>query len=196
MLACTLPTCYHVHQSPRSGKLPATWTTLRNLLRCSHRSDEKDAVVSVSCVGRLRDGCRDVADMPRWLRGSGLRPADGKQERITSAYDSDSTAKNSGQRLPVTRPVMRHLACMAAGLNWASQTKDLRCGLTECAVFVAACYRQTHTDHISEGKQSQTDCMTGYGRGAHLLARSAFFQVAIAAVLIFCNWPSYRKAKA
>ncbi len=34
---------YHVHQSPRNGKLLATWTTLKRCKRCSHRSGDATA---------------------------------------------------------------------------------------------------------------------------------------------------------
>ncbi len=165
---------YAVHQSPRNGKLLATWTTLRKNLRCSHRSDDYAVLAAKSCVGLHRRDCRDVAEQPRRL--SGRLAADRlaqKWVRLTIAYVSLVLHK-TWLCLPATKWVTRRKAkCLT---ERTTQTKDLRFGSTERAV----CGSLTHS---SIGHRTNTagqhGYVTRYGGGAQLLSRFPFFQLVI-----------------
>lgn len=114
---------YLVHQSPRNGKLLATWT-LKRCKDCSHRSSEKPGrmAAGVSCVGRQALSCRDVADMPRRLSG-GLAL---DRQCLTSTCTGQAPDK-TWQRRPATKWAMHREVCRAS-IRWATQTKDLRFG--------------------------------------------------------------------
>lgn len=124
---------YYVHQSPRSGKLRPTRTTLRTCWRHTHRSDEMAAVAVVSCVGRRRLAFRDVAHMPRRLSGTGWLPSD--RQRLTSAHAFRSTLDKTRQRRPSTWwAIHRKVFCAVSW--WTTLTKDQCLGTTERV----ACY--------------------------------------------------------
>ena len=181
--------CYIVHQSPRNGKLLATWTTLRKNLRCSHRSDEMAVEAAVSCVGRHCQGCRTVADMSRRLSGSGWFPAD--RQRFTTAYDSRSRQK-TGLRLPSTRWAMRRKAWRLS-MDWATQTKTLRHGSTECAarlcVGASRCCTGTFSKRVRTSiAEGQPGVMARHGSGAHLLAHLPLFWLKQAVTSAFAHF--------
>lgn len=170
---------YIVHQSPRNGKLLATWTTLRKNLRCSHRSDDASVEAAVSCVGQYCMGRRCVADMPRWLSGSGLLPAD--RQRFTNAHAPQCRQK-TGLRRPATRWAMHRKVCRYS-MERATRTKEPRFGSTECAARSSRQPVAQREEGDQEADRRPAGCMARHGSGAHLLARFPFFRLSSLAVL-------------
>jgi hypothetical protein len=191
LFACSGVTWYILVQSPRNGKLRATWTTIRNLLRCSHRSDEKATDAAVSCVEPARHGSRDVADTPRRLSGSGLLPAD--RQRVTTAYALPSTSKPE-QRKPATRWAMRRkVLCFA--IERTTQTKDLRFGSTDgtaCRLGEVVAYWDARAEQACRGP---APCMARHGSGVRVLTCAPFFWLNQAVISAPQSWRSHPNAE-
>lgn len=169
---------HNVHQSRRNGKLPTTRTSLRKNLRCSHRSNKKpgQSAAGVSCVGRHRLGCRDVADMPRRFSGTGWLPSD--RQRLTIAYAPQAKAK-TGLRRPSTRWAMRRKACCAS-MERTTQTKDLRFGLTEVAALCLVAIQDQHEQGSRTVTNGQPEAIARHGSGVRVLARQCLLHSAMA----------------
>jgi hypothetical protein len=181
LFASTTGIWYTNAKSQRNGKLLATWTPTRNSWLCPHRSDEMAVDAAVSCVAQDCQCHRDVADMPRRLSGSGWFPAD--RQRVTNAYASPSTTKTE-QRQPSTRwAIRRKTQCF--GMKWATQTKDLRFGLTGYRSLRSSCrvptYQQARQTDIPEG---QPRYMARHGGGVRSSRCTPFFWLNQAALLL------------
>lgn len=171
LFALTIVSWYILVQSPRNGKLLATWTTLRKNRRCSHRSDEKAAdAAAVSCVGRFRQGSRNVADTPRQQRRrvAPLRRTNGDRHFPLSRL----THRNKSRlRRTATWSAMRRKSLVRC-YSTALRTKDPQFGFTERAAFGVECSRQTSR---TQNYRWPAECMAGHVSGVRSIACAPFF---------------------
>lgn len=127
LFALVLFICYIVQYPPRTGKLQADCRTLRNLSAWPHRSGDKEAKATESCVGRRSRECQSVAISLRRLSGQGWCPADRNQR--TTAANIERSQDKTGQRRPATQWATHRK--VNDSTRWTTQKNDLCFGLTE-----------------------------------------------------------------